>query len=178
LKLIAVHIFSKTIRIKNLITQGIFLSAIQFTQSFGTVCAQGCLPGPPLRCVTYFKHNFTGTNQCFSISTEEATGYFMASLRVTTCTHTVARILPGSTARFRCLDVTSTHALSTGDYDPNGTTSECNDPKTFRPHDITSDVQYGPRFHVRPCFDLDVLSHVTRRPTSFTWIVKLHPSSY
>jgi hypothetical protein len=34
-------------------------------------------------------------------------------------------------SRRRCLDVTSTHTSSTGDYDPNGMTSECNDPKTF-----------------------------------------------
>jgi hypothetical protein len=33
----AEHIFSKTIRGKNLIVQGIFLSVIQFPQSFGTV---------------------------------------------------------------------------------------------------------------------------------------------
>ncbi len=37
LKLIAEHIFFKTIRGKNLIVQGIFLSVIQFPQSFGTV---------------------------------------------------------------------------------------------------------------------------------------------
>ncbi len=66
---------------------------------------------------------------------------------------------------FRCLDVTSTHASSTGDYDPNVTPSECYAPKFFRPRDTTSAVLYGPRFHVHPCFDLDVLSHVTLRPT-------------
>ncbi len=65
----------------------------------------------------------------------------------------------------RCLDVTSTHTSSTGDYDPNGMTSECNNPKTFRPRDTTSVVLYGPRFHVHPCFDLDVMSHVMLRPT-------------
>ncbi len=65
----------------------------------------------------------------------------------------------------RCLDVTSTHASSTGDYDPNVTSSECNDPKFFRPRDTMSAVLYGPRFPVHPCFDLDVMSHVTLRPT-------------
>jgi hypothetical protein len=37
LKLIAVHVFSKTTGGKNFIVQGIFLSVIQFPQSFGTV---------------------------------------------------------------------------------------------------------------------------------------------
>ncbi len=72
----------------------------------------------------------------------------------------------------------STRASSTGDNDPNGTTSECNDSKTFRPRDITSAVLYGPRFHVHPCFDLDVWSHVTLRPTWTNRIVTLRPSFY
>jgi hypothetical protein len=37
-----------------------------------------------------------------------------------------------------CLDVTSTHGLTTYDSDPNVRTSEFNDPKTFRPRDIKS----------------------------------------
>jgi hypothetical protein len=78
----------------------------------------------------------------------------------------------------RCLDVTSAHASSTGDYDPNGTTSEWNNPKTFRPCDTTSAVLYRPRFHVHPCFDLDTLSHVTLHPTWTTRIMTFRPSFY
>jgi hypothetical protein len=37
-----------------------------------------------------------------------------------------------------CLDVTSTHASTTYDSDPNVKTTEFNDPKTFRPRDIKS----------------------------------------
>ncbi len=37
-----------------------------------------------------------------------------------------------------CLDIMSTHASSTYDYDPNVNTSEFNNPKTFRPCDIKS----------------------------------------
>ncbi len=38
----------------------------------------------------------------------------------------------------QCFDVTSTHASTTYDSDPNVKTSEFNDPKTFRPLDIKS----------------------------------------
>jgi hypothetical protein len=41
-----------------------------------------------------------------------------------------------------------------------------------------SAVLYGPRFHVHPYFDLDVLSHVLRHTTWLTGIVTLRPSFY
>ncbi len=41
-------------------------------------------------------------------------------------------------SEWRYLDCTSTHVSTTYDYDPKVTTSECNDPKTFRPRDPKS----------------------------------------
>jgi hypothetical protein len=60
-----------------------------------------------------------------------------------------------------CLTGMFTHVSTTGDYDPNGTTSTGYDPKTFWPHDITSVV--CPLFDIHP-FSLQCL--VTHNMTS------------
>jgi hypothetical protein len=52
----------------------------------------------------------------------------------------------------------------------------------FHPQNVTIQnllaTWHGPRFHVHPCFDLDVLSHVTLCPTWTNWLVTLRPSFY